>query len=81
MAGYYWVDFIIFGGHTCPACRREKPRNSEHFHLDNHEPDGLTRECKACRCSRGTRRYAADPAYRDKKLAQMRASRARTVGT
>lgn len=74
---YCWVDFLIFGEKTCPSCGRSRPKNAEHFHHDDKNRDGLTRECKKCRLARGTRRYASDPVYREKKLAQMRSGRER----
>lgn len=79
-----FTDRILFGEKRCPTCQAKKPRNSEHFHLDAHNDDGLCGECKACKLAhqretrvvdnvavadRSRERYANDPEYRERKRA------------
>ena len=79
-----FTDVILFGTRTCPTCGVTKPRNSENFHHDADDEDGLHRECRECRvrrqreigrqdnavrAARSRARYASDPEYREKKKA------------
>ena len=86
------TDRIIFGEKRCPTCGEMKPRNAEHFHRDESEPGGLSREC--CECRNGAQRvnrkshadyertrYQTDPEYRERRKATSRENKARRYAT
>jgi len=52
-----WIDELLFGTRRCAGCGRRLPANTEHFHRDKHEPDGLKRECRRCCSARRADRY------------------------
>ena len=62
-----FTDFILFPAKTCATCGTLLPANTDFFARDKTQPNGLKVECRACNCARGRRRYADDPAYRERK--------------
>ena len=59
-----WIDELLFGTRRCAGCGRRLPANTEHFHRDKHEPDGLKRECRRCCSARRADRYRRRKAAR-----------------
>ena len=70
------LDALIFGTKVCSECGTEKARNSEQFHVDRLQPDGLKHRCKACCSEAGKVAYAADPEKFGRKNREYRARRA-----
>lgn len=74
-----FTDALLFGMKECSHCRRERPACTTYF---TRQPGGaLKSKCKSCvaeSCRERQRsRYANDPEYRDRVLAQRREYKAR----